>query len=127
MLILPDYSDLIGKPFVRGGRGPDEYDCYGLVIEIYRRMGKQLPDFVSPGNLEAVEEIVDRESRNWRRVPFETVGAVLSMRINGLRSHVGIILPHSRVLHASENVGVAIDRLNYPPFRDGKIAAYLYD
>jgi cell wall-associated NlpC family hydrolase len=42
-------NDLIGKPFVMGARGPDAYDCWGLVREVMQRMrpGLALPDWAS--------------------------------------------------------------------------------
>ena len=38
-----DYNDLIGLPFQDEGRGPYGYDCYGLLVEVYRRNGVILP------------------------------------------------------------------------------------
>jgi len=39
------FDDLIGKPYKENGRGPDGYDCYGLVEEISHRLGIDLPSF----------------------------------------------------------------------------------
>lgn len=33
----------IGKPYVWGGNGPDQFDCSGLVAWAYRQVGKALP------------------------------------------------------------------------------------
>lgn len=123
----PLYYDLIGKPFLRGARGPHSYDCYGLVIELYRRIGITIPDFDSPGEIEAIEQLLDKESKRWKRVPFDTECAVVTMRLQGIRSHVGFILPNDRFIHASEEVGVGIDRLSLPPFDRAKIGAYVYE
>ena len=39
-------SDLIGVPFVDGGRDPRRgLDCYGLVLEVMRRFGYALPEW----------------------------------------------------------------------------------
>ena len=45
----PDVNDLIGRPWRLGGRGPDAYDCWGLVREVLQRMrpGLPLPDWAS--------------------------------------------------------------------------------
>ena len=32
--MLLDIDDLLGVPYKVHGRGPDSYDCYGLVIEV---------------------------------------------------------------------------------------------
>ena len=39
------FDDLIGKPYKENGRGPECYDCYGLVEEISHRLGIDLPSF----------------------------------------------------------------------------------
>lgn len=40
-----ELNDLLGLPFADGGRGPDSYDCWGIVREVYRRYGVTLPDY----------------------------------------------------------------------------------
>jgi hypothetical protein len=44
-----DVNDLIGKPWRLGGRGPDAFDCWGVVREVLQRMlpGLPLPDWAS--------------------------------------------------------------------------------
>src|SRR6187399_3217256 len=46
-----DVNDLIGKPWRLGARGPDAYDCWGLVREVLQRMrpGEALPDWACDG------------------------------------------------------------------------------
>jgi hypothetical protein len=46
---MTDINDLIGKPWRLGARGPDAYDCWGLVREVLQRMrpGLPLPDWAS--------------------------------------------------------------------------------
>ena len=46
-------SDLIGKPYMVDGRGPDAYDCWGLCLEVARRAcaqgaGRLLPELNIP-------------------------------------------------------------------------------
>jgi cell wall-associated NlpC family hydrolase len=39
-------NDYIGKPYVLGARGPDAFDCWGLVCAIYEaQLGVTLPDW----------------------------------------------------------------------------------
>lgn len=39
-------NDYVGVPFVENGRGRDGWDCWGLVLAVYRdRLGLELPDF----------------------------------------------------------------------------------
>lgn len=42
--MLIDINDLLGKPYKAHARGPKEYDCYGLVIEVEKRLGHEMPD-----------------------------------------------------------------------------------
>lgn len=39
-----EYKDLLGKPFRWGARGPDAFDCWGLVMAVFRRAGVDLKD-----------------------------------------------------------------------------------
>lgn len=123
---LPDYEDLLGLPFERGARGPDEYDCYGLIIELHRRLGIELPDFESPGSVEEIAQIVDRETvERWKRVPLRTIGSVLTFRVEGIGAHVGMLIERDRFIHAVEDLGVTTGRLNHGGFHP--IAAYVYE
>ena len=42
--MLLDITDLLGKPYKAHARGPNTYDCYGLVIEVEKRLGHTMPD-----------------------------------------------------------------------------------
>lgn len=44
--IVLEYADLLGKQYLHNGRGPDHYDCWGLCMEIYKRLGLGLPEFL---------------------------------------------------------------------------------
>src|SRR3990167_3147116 len=59
-----NYIDLLGKPFEYGGRGPDTYDCWGLCMEIYKRLGIQLPDGVSSADWKMIETQIKSEITN---------------------------------------------------------------
>jgi cell wall-associated NlpC family hydrolase len=106
-----EYLDLIGMPFVRGGRGPVEWDCYGLLIEMFRRKGVILPDFTSPGTVEEVEAIMDREIGRWIIVPYGTPGACVRFRSSGCGAHVGFVLGNDKMIHASDTAGVCVERI----------------
>lgn len=42
---VPELNDLIGKPYEFRGRGNPGYDCWGLVVEVYRRFEFSIPDY----------------------------------------------------------------------------------
>jgi len=110
-LPVPEYLDLLGKPYVRGARGPDAYDCYGLAKEMFARAGNTVPDFDCPGSLEEIEALISDKSRRWRRVPIGTPGALLTFRVDGYGAHVGFMLKNDRFIHAWESTGVTTERL----------------
>ena len=120
----PEYVDLLGLPYVRGARGPDTFDCYGLAKEMFRRAGIEVPDFDCPGSLEEIEALISDKRRKWRRVPIGTVGALITFRVEGYGAHVGYMLGDDRFIHAWEATGVTTERLtggNFTP-----LASYIY-
>lgn len=65
-----EYKDLVGKAYRNGGRGNDAYDCWGLVIEIYRRQGITLNDYpISFDNSteENISGIVNTEKKSGKK------------------------------------------------------------
>ena len=40
------FTDLIGIPYKINGRDSSGYDCYGLIIEIGKRLNFTFPDFL---------------------------------------------------------------------------------
>jgi cell wall-associated NlpC family hydrolase len=51
-------NDYIGKPYQLSARGPGAYDCWGLVMAVYReQLGVALPDWNVPGDA-ALREVV---------------------------------------------------------------------
>lgn len=105
--------DLIGVPFAYGGRGPDTYDCYGLLMELYRRKDIEICDQRSP---ERVAEIAKEMSEAmWKWQPVERrPGVAILFRIKGFGAHVGMALKHDRFIHTWEGTGgVCIERLSH--------------
>ena len=109
-------EDLIGRPWVAGGRGPHAFDCWGLVRWCWNRhFGIEVPDIpVDAANLRAVlSGFRDHpERQRWRRVerarerPRE--GDAVLMRQSRHPVHVGIWLAvdGGGVLHAARDIGV---------------------
>lgn len=98
------HADLIGKPFVWGGRGPNHYDCYGLVVEMHRRRGIELPEYTSPMNLREIAVLMEGGRPFW--VPCEEQpGAIVAIRLGGLVCHVGYVLGDDYMLHTWERSG----------------------
>ena len=108
-----DISDLIGVPFVEFGRDVQNgLDCYGLAIEVERRIGKQLKDVVL--------EKFDRE-KVVRTLPTLNVHKIKEIKEGAIlefygkldkRLHVAVALDKRTFIHATENQGVRISSLS---------------
>jgi hypothetical protein len=104
-----DVSDLIGCPFVAGARGPDAYDCYGLVRELYRRAhGVEIPNFVSPDGLLPSDcaSMFERERTRPLWAATECAeGVIALLRVDGFASHVGFMLADHLLCHTWRDAG----------------------
>ncbi len=131
-----EYTDLLGVPFAYQGRGPDEYDCYGLNIELHRRIGVEVPDYKSPTKLEDIARLIDTEKTLWHEVwkkdnntPREAdipLHSTLLFKVNGLASHVGMKISGNRFIHTWEGVGgVLVERISL--WKHKILGVYQYD
>jgi cell wall-associated NlpC family hydrolase len=99
-----EYADLIGIPFAWKARGPDAYDCYGLVEELERRNGRTVPNYESPVVMDAVHLCIATNAPLWQ--PCEVgPGAVVVLRCAMHHSHVGLVLPFGKLIHSWERSG----------------------
>lgn len=106
--------DLIGKPFEKGGRGPNGFDCWGLVYWRYlTHYGIKLPDyFIEPEDhlavCKALKEGEMTPDRAWIHIetPIDNCGVGLSH--NYIFHHVGLWTNAGGgfVLHAHPKSGV---------------------
>lgn len=123
-------ADLIGKPFRDGGRGPDEYDCFGLLEEVYRRRGINLPPEPNSISQEekayAIGQAVERgewelieKPQPWCAVAFRVIPPYIT--------HVGVVLQDcQRFLHTRQGVNVAVERLNSIVWRSRIAGFYIH-
>lgn len=91
----------IGLPYANGARGPDVFDCWGLVWWVQKHeFGRILPEFPV---LECAPEI-KAQLKEWSQVETPSDGDVVVM--NGGR-HVGIYMDADAglVLHARGGFG----------------------
>lgn len=114
-----ELSDLIGKPFAWGGRGPDAYDCYGLVKELLRRDGVVVPDFRSPKEGARIIALFTAGVQEWRPAAIEQ-GATCLIRLPGIGKdmvgtmHCGYMLNDHQMIHTWEKSGgVTIERIEH--------------
>lgn len=104
---------LIGIPFEYGARGPDKYDCWGLLMELYHEIhGVQIPDYESPVVIQHIAFLMSRDRHLWRAIKSKPGAAVL-FKIDGVGAHVGIQIEPDWMLHTiEEQGGIKRDRLS---------------
>lgn len=124
-MIKPEtiYADLIGKEFRYGARGPKEFDCYGLCMEVLKRRGVELPDFGSAVQTHVIHKMVldavGKGAGAIQESPFEEIAqpepwCLVTFWVRpGYTSHVGIVLEdRSRFLHILRKELACIERLD---------------
>jgi cell wall-associated NlpC family hydrolase len=94
---------LMGKPYKSAAKGPDAFDCSGLVYYVYKRFDIPLP---------YTTEELDRAGFE---IPRQSVlpGDLVFFKIKRAY-HMGIMVDGHGFIHASKSRGVAIDKLNTP-------------
>lgn len=124
---MVDYSDLIGTPFKLGGRDKKTgLDCYGLVTEIYKRHGINIPEYNEQYNTyEKASELIG-EARDtkilWKEADSNNlpIPCVMAIRFNapkGIINHTAVYIGDGKFIHAREKVGVCVDRISSPAWR----------
>jgi|SRR5579864_2390035 len=101
------YSDLIGKPYADHGRGPEFFDCFGVLIEIQRRLGNRLPDYIS--NPDTLDEI---RKDDWREVFTPEPGDGILIRSLDPRWHVAVAIDSYQMIHIRKEGHVCIERFD---------------
>ena len=106
----------IGRPYARGGRGPEAVDCWGLCLAVWReRYGVELPDLwpAATGGLIAHRLLRIRPGVAARRLAGPVEGCAVIMARARIADHIGVWIAPSDgggVLHAVEPVGVVFSR-----------------
>lgn len=122
----------VGLPYQERGRGPDAYDCLGLVIAVWReRFGAEPPDpmISRTGSLrERVVRDAVGQVGDLRRVESAREGDLLLFYMAGGSYHVGYALDDKDMLHLeSERLTSCIERWR-SPFWLGKLeGVYRYE
>ena len=101
---MAEWTDLIGKPFKYHGKGPDAYDCYGLLQELYRRDGVKLPNVESVADQALQANLFAHGVQSWQECE-KFPGAAVLIRIGRYVSHVGYVSGTTHVIHTTKATG----------------------
>ena len=104
-----DTERFVGLPYAPQGRGPDAWDCWGLVIRVYREsFGVDLPSYAGaysdPPETRERSSLIDGEAASsWVQVQAHEIepGDVMRAWLTDPTSpvHVGVMVDRFRVLH----------------------------
>jgi hypothetical protein len=109
------YADLLGKPFARGARGPEAYDCLGLALEMARRLGYRFPDFVScEDTLHAELGQGACSLADCPRIAVPEPGCVALLRMGPDQHHLAFFIDRFRMIHTTAATGCVIERALEP-------------
>lgn len=136
-----EFKDLLDKKYKLGGRGPDYYDCYGLIKEMYHRYGKEVPEYHSDANFAAVAQKIEKEKGSWHKITKEEATRTIKnafgeiyikphclivLRMGRYGSHVGFILNELQFIHCWDRAdSVIIERIDY--WKQNILGAYDYE
>lgn len=122
-----NYTDLIGVPFANRGRDVKTgLDCYGLVKEVYKRFGHDIPEYTADyDDVKKVNELITGKTSiksNWKKVNIDVmpVPCLLAIRFGvppGVVNHTGVYIGDGKFIHIRENIGVCVDRINSPAWK----------
>jgi len=115
---MVNLRDLIGGRFVNGGRSVSTgMDCWGLVMEVFRRYGMGVPDFtvdafafrnINKLAVRSMEATVWEEVRNPQQ---EDLPLVVLMRMHPeFITHAGVLIDINRIIHTTKGTGVITSR-----------------
>lgn len=130
-----DLSDLLGIPFVNMGRDAKTgLDCYGLVIEVYKKFGIALPesyecDFDDTTCINAMMQECKKNTAVWQRIPEPVVPSIVAIRYGvpaPLINHVGVYIGDGYMIHTRNKTGSVIESIYSPLYEKVIEGLYVY-
>jgi len=122
----------VGVPYAEGARGPQAYDCWGIIQLIYRQeKGIVLPDL--PGlrapMIKEINDAIQRESAiDWKEMVTPVEGCVVAMGHTEDLHHVGIWIDTGaeggKVLNSRAGHNVVVDTLRAIKLRGLRVVKF---
>lgn len=113
-VLKPYYEGgVLGTPFKWCGRGPDGYDCWGLVVEVRKRMGMPVLDEwfnAIDSASESCKNVTEGFLRPcWTKTETPEPGDIIGLSRNKFMHHTGILTPWG-TLHTVRNFGALVQK-----------------
>lgn len=108
-------AEFVGKRHVIGGRGPEEFDCWGLLRWVYQhRFSIQLPDLpgISAASALTIAKQMDASiEEEWIDIDEPFDGCAVAMSQGKAYHHVGIYIVGDgpAVLHCWDGASVIVE------------------
>jgi len=129
LLDILKYEDLIGVPYKRNGKSPEEgFDCYWLCWFLRKRIGRPIPEKIfSTFRVLRSGEVEKFETdfvKSIKPVPYW----IVYFRLGDLKVHVGLVLKDCRhFIEVDEVIGVHTEKLSVPWARHSLVGFYNYE
>ena len=115
---MVNVSQLVGTKFVDGGRDVNKgLDCWGLVMEVFKRYGVELPDFtVDAFAFVMIDRLANKAmgSPSWEEVHYpesEDAPLVVLMKMHPeLITHAGVYIGDNRIMHTMKGTNAITSR-----------------
>lgn len=122
------FQDLIGVPYVLGGRLPGPgTDCFGLVVECCRRLGRPIPDpFTSAPCVVDVKQWITERMGGWQPTTLPVAGGIVELRSEQHPAHIGFLMSDVEFLHSLKQTGAVMNRLDRDPWMYRVLGYYVY-
>jgi hypothetical protein len=129
-----DIIDYIGKPWEANAKGPEAFDCWGLLVDVYKKqLNLDLPEYpkIDRDSLASLQGgIATILNSDWTAIarPVEYCAVCLSVNTK-YAHHVGVFLEvdGGRVLHCTKQGGVLCEPLDSVKSRYNLVNFYAYN
>lgn len=111
--MIPAWANsYVGVPFLRHGRDPQGWDCWGVLFWCYRKhFGVRLPSYTvrydTTKDAAHLAQVISGELMPWRELKGRekpVLGDVVLMRRGRHPSHVGLVIEPPRMLHVTSRI-----------------------
>lgn len=114
-----NYIDLLEKDFAYGGRGPEFYDCYGLIMEMHNRIGIVLPEYKSEREPNLIQMLIIEGRKLFEQLEKPETHCVVTFFIKPfITSHLGFMLDERRFIHIMIKSHVTVERIDSDIWKD---------
>ena len=117
--------DLIGIPFVNGGRDPKKgLDCMGLTIAARKKLGQSMPDFKVDcyASAKIFATFTMEAASHWQKLDAPEIGCVVAIAFDEEMpdqvQHLGVYIGKDNFIHTLEKTGSIISSVNDLQFKN---------